>query len=779
MTAVVATALVVTIALSGAGPAEAQGAAVMRIQSQTISGAIGRQIQQAMRPHLQIRNGAGSISELGVGADGQVLAIASADGGIRVWDLESGRQTRRLVAGGARALDVGTVPALAPVRSRGVGTGEGLPVVVTGGADGSATLWDAVSGLTIRQFHGHQGPVLAVRLAPGGALLATAGADQTVRLWDLVSGRQQAVLSGHGGAVTSLAFAASGRLLASGSADGTVRLWTLPGGAAAGTLTAGAPVTALAFGGDDRVAAGTGDGSVRVWSASGASQGSWRAESGPVSSLGLNRSGGVVTAAGGSEAHLWNAGGGTVGRIVDSGNHIALVAFSSDGSRVITGGSSGAAKVWDGTSGQYLAQLILTGTGWAVIDASGRFDGSEGGLGDVSWAADQGVFDIANFSEPYYEPGLLAKTLRAPGALLTGAATPVEAGVGVPPVVMLSSPAGVSAAAGPTTVTVTATDQGGGIDEVRLFQNDKAVDPSHVSNDSGAGRTRTMTYGVELIGGTNSFRATASSSQHIEGQPALLTVRVAAAERKPTLHLVAVGINQYSNPQITLNYAVADAQGFVDWAHKQVNGDFASIQVHSLFDHAATRAAILETFRSLQNTQPEDVVIIYVAGHGENANGNWYFLPTEFGRSMTLAGVAGEGVSSQMFEDGILKMGAERVLLLIDACKSGSLGRAFSADADRKNLQLVSRSAGIHVLAATDKEQLAVELEDLGHGAFTYTVLQGLAGRASPDSVIRAKSVLTYASENVPVIAFKYTNMEQYPTVFSRGSDFEVGRRGR
>ena len=343
----------------------------------------------------------------------------------------------------------------------------------------------------------------------------------------------------------------------------------------------------------------------------------------------------------------------------------------------------------------------------------------------------------------------------------------------------LSSPAGQSAAAGPTTATVTAADQGAGIDQVRLFQNDKAVDPSHISSDSGPGRTRSVTWRVSLIGGTNSFRATASSGQHIEGQPALLTVRVAAPERKPILHLVAIGINQYANPQMTLNYAVADAQGFVDWAHKQVNGDFASVEVHPLFDHAATRSAILETFRALQNTQPEDVVVVYVAGHGENANGSWDFLPTEFGRTMTLAAVAGEGVSSQMFEDGILKMGAERVLLLIDACKSGTLGRAFSADADRKNLQLVSRSAGIHVLAATDKDQLAVELEELGHGAFTYTVLQGLAGRASPDSVIRARSVLSYAADNVPVIAFKYTNMEQYPTVFSRGSDFEVGRRSR
>jgi WD40 repeat protein len=779
-------ALALAVAGGAPGSAQAQSSSILRAQSQSISNAINRQIQQVMRPRLQVRNGAGPISALELGADNRSLAVVSADGGVRVWDLESGRQTRRLAAGPVRALDVGALPP-GPSRSRSAAA-EGQRVVAIGGDNGIVTLWDAIGGGQLRQFRGHQGPVQAVRLAPGGALLATGGADGTVRLWDVASGRQLAQLAGHAGPVASLAFSASGRLLASGGQDQTVRLWAMPDGrAVAGFSGQGAAVTALGFAGEDRLFSGGADGGVRGWSAdSPAPVASWRAESGPVSALAVARGGSVLTAGGGG-AHVWSAGGSQQAQINDPGNRIAVATFAPGGNRVITAGSSGLARVWDAGSGQPQAQLILTANGWAVVDTTGRFDGSESGLGNVSWAADQGVFDIANFSETYYEPGLLAKTLRAPGALLTPSATPVESGVGVPPTVTLSASSGPQAPApGPVTITVVAQDQGAGVAQVWLFQNDKAVDPARITSDTtanqGGRQVRTVQYQVELAGGNNQFRAAAASVQRLEGLPATLAVRVAQPERKPVLHVVVVGVNQYANAQLTLNYAIADARGFVDWARRQANPDFARVEVHELLDRAATKPAILGLLRSLQSTQPEDVVVIYLAGHGENAKQSWHFLPTEFGRTISLEAVAAEGVASREFLDAVTRMGAQRVFMLIDACKSGSLKQAFMADADRKDLQSFSRNGGIHMLAATDKDQLAVELEDLGHGAFTYTVLDGLAGKADTqpaDGVVRAKEILGYSSDTVPVVAFKYTQMEQVPTVFSRGSDFEIGRSRR
>lgn len=772
-------------ALLTAEDVQAQMPGVLRSQTQAITGAISRQISQAMRPRLQIRNSAGAINGLQISPGGETIAIASADGGLRVWDLTDGRQLRRLQAGQGSAFAVGAVPVAPRGGTRSANT-TGERVVATGGSDGSITLWDVISGGQMRQFRGHQGAVQALRIARDGRVMASGGADGTVRLWDVAGGRQQAQLTGHAGAVTALAFSPSGKLVASGGADQTVRLWSAADGRAVASFSgAGGAVSALAFLGEDKVVSGAADGSVKVWGSGGSSAvDSWRAD-GPVTGLSAAGTSSVAAASGGGSATVWSASGSRQGQVSDSGNRITFIAFAADGKRVITAGSSGLARIWDASNGRPVAQIILTGTGWAVVDPSGRFDGSERGLGDVSWAADQGVFEISNFSETYYEPGLLAKALRAPEAIITTQAPPVEQGVGVPPTVTLASSAGTQAAApGPVTITVTAQDQGGSVDEVKLYQNGKALDPERITGDSvtnqGGRPARQVAFRADLSPGNNEFRAVATTVQKIESLPATLSVRVAAPERKPVLHVVVVGINQYANPAMTLNYAVADARGFIDWAKRSVSSSFGPPQVYELMDRAATRDNIRGLFRKLRNAQPEDVVVIYLAGHGENAKGVWNFLPTEFGRTMSLDAVSSEGLSAKMIEDDILKIGAQRVFMVIDACKSGNLSRAFAADADRRNLQSVSRSAGIHVLAATDKDQLAVELSELGHGAMTWTVLDGLAGKADTqpaDGVVRAKELLNYSVETVPVVAFKYTQMEQFPTIFSRGADFEVSRR--
>ncbi|MBI1208891.1 MAG: hypothetical protein GC191_16595 [Azospirillum sp.] len=774
-----------------AGPFGGASSAVMRAQTSVITNAINRQVQRAMRPKLVVRNSAGPISAVELGTDGRFLAIASADSGVRVWDLENGRQTQQLDTtgiGAIRSVDVAVAQG-GPARPGTRGTGSAPQrLVVAAGDNGTAILFDAVTGAALRRLTGHSGAILSARFSPDLQTVATAGSDGTVRLWEVASGRQKGQLSGHSGAVNAIAFSPSGQLLVSGGADGAVRLWQTASGTAVRSLTGhSGAVRAVAFAANEtQFYSGGDDGRVRAWTTTATDEvESWRTGD-PVTALSVNRDGRIATAGGGSEIKVWKPDGSRITEIDDEGNRVSSAVFTPATSQLIGAGTDGRAKIWDGSSGQYRAQLILTRSGWAVTDADGRFDGSDAGLGNVSWAGDNKLFEIANFSDPYYEPGLLAKTLRAQGALITAGAPAVEAGVGIPPTVTLSAASGSQASVpGPSQVTVVAQDQGAGIDKVVLYQNGKAVDPAQIASDqtgSGSRPSRTVTWNVELGGGVNQFRASAFSIQRIEGVPAELSVAVRTPEPKPSLHAVIIGINQYANPQLTLNYAVADAKGFVDWAKKQARGSFGKIEVHQLLDRQATRANILDLFKQLESTKPEDVVVIYLAGHGENAEQSWFFLPTEFGRTISLAAVASEGLSSQMIEQAVVKMGAQHVFLLIDACKSGSLQKAFAADADRKDISSLSRDAGIHVLAATNKDQLAVELSEIGHGAFTYTVLDALKGKADRqprDGVVRAREILQYAEKEVPLVAYKYTNLEQFPTVFSRGADFEISRGGR
>ena len=41
----------------------------------------------------------------------------------------------------------------------------------------------------------------------------------------------------------------------------------------------------------------------------------------------------------------------------------------------------------------------------------GRFDGSQQGVADVQWVANQTALPVDHFSPQYYEPGLLAKRM--------------------------------------------------------------------------------------------------------------------------------------------------------------------------------------------------------------------------------------------------------------------------------------------------------------------------------------------------------------------------------
>ncbi|HTU48512.1 MAG TPA: WD40 repeat domain-containing protein [Bryobacteraceae bacterium] len=184
--------------------------------------------------------------------DGNYVASASRDGTAKIWRVESGEEVRTLSGHTHWVHSVAFSP-------------DGN-LVATGSDDHSVKVWDPQTGNELYTLNGHDGSVMSVAFSPDGRYLASAGMDDVIRLWNL---EKRATVDGgvvHAGPVTGIAFSPDGRYLASASHDGTAKIWDLPRHALAATLRAKSEVNSVAFTPDGKHLAGACfDGTVRIW----------------------------------------------------------------------------------------------------------------------------------------------------------------------------------------------------------------------------------------------------------------------------------------------------------------------------------------------------------------------------------------------------------------------------------------------------------------------------------------------------------------------------------
>ncbi len=194
--------------------------------------------------------------------DGSVLASASKDGTVRLWDVAAYTQTatlktgwalcvdwspdgKRLVTGNlsgrVQLWDVETHQLLDTWRGKtpsAVISIDWSPLVnnqmlAAGELDGDIVVWDIESAqahITLTEYTTARCDVNGLAWSPDGSTLASAHQDGTVRLWDVETGQMINAIAAHAGWARGLAWSPDGRLLASTGEDGCLCMWNMETG---------------------------------------------------------------------------------------------------------------------------------------------------------------------------------------------------------------------------------------------------------------------------------------------------------------------------------------------------------------------------------------------------------------------------------------------------------------------------------------------------------------------------------------------------------------------
>jgi hypothetical protein len=709
----------------------------------------------------------------------------------------------------------------------------------TAGRDGIATLWDAATGRPARSLAGHEHWVTSVAFAPDGASLVTASRDKTVRLWSAHTGALLHTFTGHTDSVTAAVFSPDGRQLVTRASDQSAKVWNVATGAvlhafapddrpvdsvafspdgryliagwnagatlwdtttwrplkAIGPHTFDFVLHAVAFSPDARVVlTASGDGTAKLWNAnSGAALRTLEAHDGEIRSARFSPNGRfILTGSSDRTAKLWNAATGAELRTFTghSGSVNAAV-FSPDGKFVLTASDDGTARLWEADSGNALAMLVaFEEEAWAVVDRDGRFDASNGGDVDgLHWVAGDEVIALHQLQSRYYDPFLLAKLLGARENELREV-TALDR-IALAPEVRVTGPA-----KGSTRIALSVRNRGGGIGNVRVLVNRKEVADDVCRTRQGSSKasvecTVDLAAAHLLRGEENTIEVLAwNTDETVSGRSVEIVTPPAEGHKSaPELYAIVVGISEYASPALRLRYAAKDANDMAKAIELGARGLFGDGRVHVTrlvtgdpLVKLPTKGNLRSAFTAAERARPEDVLVVYFAGHG-TAIANDYVYPT---RDATTVGLndstsrARNAVTGSELAEWIRKIPALKQVMILDTCAAGAAAAHIRVGEDERSsivraLQRLSGRTGFHVLMGSAADAVSYESDGLGQGLLTYTLLQGMKGAALREGeFVDISKLFQHAADHVPFLA---KEKRQRPQIAApRGLTFDIGR---
>lgn len=488
---------------------------------------------------------------------------------------------------------------------------------------------------------------------------------------------------------------------------------------------------------------------------------------------------------------------GASGKTVTMGN-VPIYLPINEG-YVLTPYSNGLVSLFSFKEMKIVADLFVTKDDWVILARDGRFDGSLRALDKLEWREYIGDklssrTDVASTFDGYYTPRLFNQLLTGEIGKLIAPVLSKQTAESLPKLTVTAidnqSPSqpgngiiNFSTSKKNIVVDLKITDNGKKVKEVRIYNNGKLVGVQ--SGNS----TDNFKFNISLnsvMGEINAVYAVATTELGVDSEKAKMAFAYTGSDSQPPkMYALIIGVNEYQNPKYKLNYAYSDAQGFQKQVVKLKSELFEEVVVSTLFDKQANKTNVFEAFRNIStNIKEQDVFVFYFAGHGTmgNVDGKeeFFLVPYDvtqlYGNNASLQEKA---ISAGELKHLSSQLNAQKQIFILDACNSaGALNAAATRGiAEEKAVAQLARSTGSYWLTAAGSEQYATELAQLGHGVFTYSLLEALSGRAvnlAGDGILTIRELSSFVEKRVPELSQEYKGAPQYPSSFSIGNDFPL-----
>jgi hypothetical protein len=409
---------------------------------------------------------------------------------------------------------------------------------------------------------------------------------------------------------------------------------------------------------------------------------------------------------------------------------------------------------------------------WVLWTPGGYYDAAPGAEDLIGWHVNRGAsqaadfFPVSRFRDQYYRPDVIAKLLDTADEAKAVALANEEVGrrtaakplvESLPPVVDVTSAPPATTTARQVGISLRVrTGADAPVTALRMRLNGRSIELK-------TGDSADVT--AELAPGENEILLFARN-RHAWSAPA--TLRVVLKEPQPPppqlmprLLVLAVGVGAYPGEQFKLDFAATDAARFAEALRKQEGRTYKRVEIRSLPDAKATRRGIEEGLEWLQSqARDEDMVMLYLSGHGVNdKGGSYYFLPVDADPEKLVS----TAVSFATLKNALLSVKGTRTVF-VDTCRAGGvLGgrRASIMDVVRFVNDLTDGQNGVAVFASSTGLQPSLENPKWGGSAFAAALLEGIEhGKAAAgNGEIRRKRLDSYISERV----MELTNGRQEP----------------